>query len=460
MADFGKPEDLEHRQRLVHAWRALYEGDINRLRDLHSPPIPEDQKYLHDPLPEAISQSYADYLFSQPPKLTTVQGQEQLDAWLKETDLLNQLVDAHLLVSSEGEIFYRLITDTGTAGVTVEWLTADRCYTTTDGIVIVSDGGKTDKDDQIYELAHHNYTGSQTIITTVMAVENREEWEFLTAVSVYAIDSNEPIIGKVANKRDLLARKPVSDSDYKQSFSLLLALDETTSIGGENANLSAPDMFVFTGELEEVLNASANEDFFVNSSDSIKTQLKNKLKRLTFFKMASSALEDTTTPPIKQIEKKFDAQPIIDWRQELASTIIKRAGLVQQANDDPAGGANSGVAIKLRYMPTENAAESRRRLWAAALVQIVKSAAALSSIPKEFGGIGRGWTVEDVMVEFGNILPTDEDSLINSETIAVAGEIRSRRQAVENINPSWSEEQIMTELERIQSDLNVQTPQL
>jgi len=456
--DLGTPSKLATRQQQIEAWRALYEADIDKLRELHSPPVPVDQKYLHDPLPEAISQAYADYLFSQPPKMVAEEGQEQLDAWLKSTDLLNQLVDLHLIVSSEGELFYRINLDVKTNTVAVEWLTADRCYIVTDGIVVVSDGGHNKENEQLFILSHHRFDGNQTTVTTVVVAEKDGKWVQQTGMQTKVIDCNEPIIGQITNKRDLVKNRFVADSDYKQGYSLLLALDEATSIGGENVTLSAPDMFVFTGELDSVLNvADDRTNFFGSSTTTVAAQLKQRLKRFTFFKMSTSELDESSTPPIKQIEKKFDAQPIIHWREELATTIIKRCGLVQQANDDPAGGASSGVAIKLRYMPTENAAESRRRLWEQALTQIVLSAAALSSIPKEIGGIGRSWKVSGLSVEFGSILPVDDESLVNREVTAVAGEIRSKRQAVYNLNPSWTPEMVDAELDQIQSDLNVPT---
>lgn len=122
---------------------------------------------------------------------------------------------------------------------------------------------------------------------------------------------------------------------------------------------------------------------------------------------------------------------------------------------DKFGQADSGRALKLRMMATLWATMRKRKFYSPAIKDLLRIGQRLA----EANGRRIGFEPREPTIEWHDILPFDALETAQVETIATRGGIRSRRRAVERMNPSLSSEEIDEEIAAIEDQEAQAVPQ-
>jgi hypothetical protein len=140
---------------------------------------------------------------------------------------------------------------------------------------------------------------------------------------------------------------------------------------------------------------------------------------------------------------------------------VNRVGLVPQwIGEDVQGKAETGLAIRLRFIPTVNAAKGKTREWAHIIPHIVDMMLRVASLSVEDGGFGRPVAQDEPpAVEFADPIPADQSRDLLDVSAAVVSEVMSRRTAIKTLHPEWSDEQVDDELGLITKDRETEIAQ-
>jgi hypothetical protein len=159
----------------------------------------------------------------------------------------------------------------------------------------------------------------------------------------------------------------------------------------------------------------------------------------------------------KLLEYSFDAEALIAWKRETERTALNRIGIdAQYAGIDPAEGrADTGVALRIKLIPSEAAGEERGSSWDQELPRVLTGMQMLDALSAEQRGFGRSWTraEEPPAIDRGASLPEDRTEATGRRSEAVDSRIMSRRTAIEEDHPDWSEERVTEELDLILADI-------
>jgi hypothetical protein len=254
------------------------------------------------------------------------------------------------------------------------------------------------------------------------------------------------LAGRIVN--DLDDDDTLGVSEYEQIESMLLALNRAMTISVENCDLTGQDRIFVAGKFRQV-DGSFDASMQVYELDT---------------NPATTLGESPTSPPIFGVEKHYDAEPLWLHISNLVKTIVRSVGLVPQwIGEQVDGQAESGTAVRLRFIPTTNAAKGKTREWMDQLPHIMWLMLRVIALPTGEGvgrgGFGRG-TAPDVppTVQFSDPLPADNGEVTLDVTTAVAGEVMSRRTGVKTLHPSWSPEDVDEELDAIREDVGQSAP--
>jgi hypothetical protein len=246
------------------------------------------------------------------------------------------------------------------------------------------------------------------------------------------------LAGRVVNK---LGRNPrLGVSDFKGVEDYLLALNETATIGQENARMTLKRRVVVP---QRYLNADGT---FPAGAEVI---------------VATDTDSDPDKPGqgLAQIEWSFDAQAYIDYKREIESTIASRVGLVPQIMGLTGAGTNdgqaiSGTSIRLRFLTSTLAAEGKARHWDDEIPYSLGLGQRLAALSTKQGGLGQTWTdpVSLPGMKRKGALPEDLTEEAARHAALIGAEVESRQTAIENLNPEWDEPRVLEELARINAD--------
>lgn len=131
----------------------------------------------------------------------------------------------------------------------------------------------------------------------------------------------------------------------------------------------------------------------------------------------------------------------------LINHIILTAGLSPESFQvDTAGGAESGRALRMRQHRTADAVGLRQIVYGEALRRVI-------SIGSKLGGAaGAALEPQDINIEWPDGLPADPLEEIERTSLEVQARLLSRRTAIENLHPDWTEERIDEELAQIDGE--------
>lgn len=458
------PLPRERRARhCVLAGRAFRKSDRDRLAQMQGWDV--ERPYYVDPLPRRIAAGFADFLFAEDatirPDAASDADQALLDEILEENKAQARFYRAERIVVSEGEAWWKLHTNLAVAQVplltwnsrrdVVPLLYGDRVlaaafvteiaresYTeagqdSDDPLVIVWRWLEIHTDKRVVNVL---YRGAEDKLGTRVELGARTETAAYNPEWVHGLAM---LAGRVVNDLDEDSDE-VGLSEYDGVRDLLFALNEAVTIAAENARLTGQDRIFAAGDLIQpngVFDASL-QVYRVDADGGTLGQGDGR-------------------PPIVAVEKRYDAEPLWLHISKLVRTILTRTGLVPEfiGEDNGGQGTVTAPAIRLRLVPTSNAAKGKAREWKATLPHILHLMLQVAAKPTEQGGMNRSVTslTEPPSVELGDPLPRDESEVTTDVAAAVTAEVMSRRTAIGELHPDWSDEQVDKELAAIREDI-------
>jgi hypothetical protein len=401
--------------------------------------------YIVDPLAGRISGVWADMLFGEPPTFTAERDQERLENLVRENDLPTALQRAERICSSEGEVWGLIVSDPGLPNAVIEW--HSRCNVIplwrSGKLVAVAFesvlAGDSEKEERYRYIElqgkgvvrNNLYRGTKDRLGTAVDLRQRPETEQLKDVVSHGL----PVLlaGRIVNELGLDPR--VGISDYQAVDGMLVALNEATTIGVENARLTAKRRIVVPQRfLNEQGKFPAGADVIVSTQEQVDP--------------------DRPGEGLAQIEWEFDAEALIAYTNDLVDKILTRRRVAPQLVGRNTEGAQTGPALRARLLDSTLAASGKGRHWDDELPRLLSSAALIENLSREQGGLGIGWSdpAQPPTVSRSSILPEDENALSERLAAEVNAEMLSRRSAIEERHPTWDEDRVTEELQRIEAD--------
>jgi hypothetical protein len=451
----------------VLKWAAFREADKEHLKNVADWEM--DRGYLVDPLPEKISEAYASLLFGESPHIEPADeaDTDALETLLEDSDMAAELRWGETLCSSEGEVWWRIYANRSVSDhpliefhsrelVVPHWI-GNRLV----AAAFVSEflGPDTAEGEERTVWRHFEvhseglvqnllYRGTSERVGNRVDLGSHPETEDLGEVWEHGLPGM--LCGRIANK--LGRNRRLGISDYRAIEDYLLALNEAVTIGHENARLTLKKRVVVPRNLlkprvETVDNGDgsrsvvhrptfdASEDVF--AADDMDTSLDGK-----------------DSGPYKVLEYSFDAQALVEYKRDLVTSALTRAGITPQfvgSYTGQEGAAETGTALRVRLIPTTSAAHGKGQYWDGAIPRMLLMAQLLDALPTTMGGFGVSWTAAGEPPSFERTDPLPQDPMESAQrhSVLVAAEIESTETAVRELHPSWSDDQVQEELDRI-----------
>jgi hypothetical protein len=434
----------------VRLWEALREADSAYLRSRIGWDVEEyrHRNYIVDPLPSKISNTFAALLYGEDPDFTAAadSDQDRLDEIVEENEIPSKYETAEEICSSEGEVWWRWLIDREITDVPVlEWhsrlnvlplLRGGKVLAAAFVTTVAQEDSGQKRVWRYFEIHGEGvvlnvlFCGKLDKLGRRVSLTDQPDTADLDDEWLHGLPM---LCGRVLNKR---GRRPwVGVSDYAGVKDLLLALNETATIGQENARMTLKQRVVIP---DSYLDVRGN---FPAGADVI---------------LAPTTDQDPEKPgqQLAQLEWTFDANAFIAYRSSLERTIVGRVGLAHQLIDagDPAQeGRATGTALRLRMLPALLAASDKGRFWDDQNPRILMVGQMLDALPASSGGMGHPWASasKPPVVERTPSLPEDETEEAQRHALLVQAEIESRQTAVRALHGDWTDDQVQEELDRL-----------
>ncbi len=444
--------------------RAIRTGDTKFLA--HHAGWDRDRPLVHDPLGRRIATGFADFLFAEDAEFKapsdTEGEQNRVDHLVEVNNMQARCHRAERIKVSEGEAWWKLHYNPAVADVplltfssrrqVVPLFYGDRAlaaafWSERHREMGRNENGELDSEAPAVVFRHVEVHCDGRIVNVLYrgtedTLGARVDLTQIPATAAFPeeilFDGLAMLAGRVVN--DLDDDDTLGVSEYKPISDLLLALDEAVTISVENTRMTGQDRWVVKGELTDAVgNFDASMQVF---------QLGQGDGEATFG-------APDGTPPVFAIEKTFDAAAIWTQIEKLVKTIVSRVGLVVEfVGDGGEGKAESGTAIRLRFLPTTNAAKGKQREWDRALPHILGLMLELQARVFSAPAPGEGTAT----VTLSDPIPRDESETNSDVAAAVSAEVMSRETAVKTLHPEWDSGQVKDELEKIAADMPGTTP--
>lgn len=468
-------------RRKVAEGRALRKQDREWLKTMHG--WDPDRDYVADALARRIAFGWADFLFAEDVTITAAgedapkpdegpnrddgasagsgnaardAAQEEIDRMVEATRMPALLHRAERKVVSEGEAYWKLHTNIAVADYAqLTWLSRLDTVPLFYGDQLLAAAFVTerrrvmelyrqgDKDQMEVVYRHAEIHTDQRVVNVLYRGTNDElgariPLDQITETAGYAeqwLHGLPMLAGRVVN--DLDDDDTIGIGEYDAVVDELLALNEAMTIAVENARLTGKDRIFSAGRFMQSDGSfdASLEVFQVEPDD-------------------STMGEGDAKPPVVAIEKKYDAQALWFHITKLVKTIVNSCGLVPQwIGEDVEGHGETGLAIRLRFIPTTNSAKGKTREWSHAVPHIVDLQLRVAALPVDQGGFGRDVAQDEPpAVEFADPIPADQSRDLIDVAAATTSEVMSRYIGVKTLHPEWTDEQIEEELARIDKD--------
>lgn len=444
------PASEEHVCTQVSLWAAFREADAAYLKptgwgDDHR----GDRQYMVDPLPGRIVGAKADLIFGEDPTFTAAKDadQDQLSGIVDANDLPSQLQRAERICASEGEVWWKTYVDTEqVAYPLIQWLSRAFCIPMFRGRTLLAAAFyselEAEEEGYCYRLVevydanvvrHYLFKAgrSEKGIGDLVALTDHPETADLA--EEWQHDLDQLLCGRVVN--DEGTDPTYGISDYAGVKDLLYALNEATTIGVENARLTAkkrvivPQRFLdergeFPGGVDTIIATEVDAD------------------------------PDKPGQGLVQVEWEFDATALQVWTTDLEDRILTRTRTAPVLVGRYTEGAQTGPALRARLLDSVLDAHGKGRYWDDELPKCLRAAQRVDALSKEEGGLGNQWTQADEPPAIERTLPLPEDESEQAQRIAteVGAELKSRKTGITELHPDWTEEQVIEEMKLISED--------
>lgn len=473
------PSELRVRQQIA-LWAALRESDEAVLRRIMD--WPADRQLGIDNLPEKIVTAYGDLLYGTEPEWTAAQpnDQEQLDNMVEPWS--DELATGEETRQSEGEVWWRLSVSRDLPHPVLEWRSRADVVPLLFGRNVVAcaffsrlDNSGADKGVVWRHCELHGqgiminllFRGREETLGAEQALTRHPETQPLLEVWNHELPGM--LAGRMVRR---YGRKPACGvSIYHGVWTRFLELNEAASIGRENMRLTAKKRAVVPAS---ALQAPARRpDGSVDSIDRGDGSRIPVMPRGQFDAGEDVLVYDSldveegreAAAPFKILEYSFDADALIAHYTHVVELACQRCDLVPQfIGSGDFGSGNSGTALKVRLLPTTNAAKGAGKQPDRTLPQIALLSQLLEKKPLGEGGLGNdAWTGsgEAPAFERSDPFPVDETEQATNHATLKTADLISIEQSVRERHPDWSTEpaddgtpsQVQQEVERIRADI-------
>jgi hypothetical protein len=479
------PIDWERQVRArVLLWASFRESEDTVIRKVAD--VRPSQRYYIDPLAPKLSEAYGSMLFGQDPELraSASQDQQRLDDLAQANALPSQLQEGVNIAASEGEVWWRLSVNLEALDHPIlSWHSRADVVPLLHGRVVVGvafvfrleslSGGPDDKSDsQVFRHVEVNtrgrvenllYLGRNAALGQAVDLGRHVETMDLNPVWDHGLPS--ALGGRIVNKPGRNAY--VGLSEYLPVWNLLLLANDAMTIGAKNLKL--------TGKKRAVVPASAvrkrapSDDELEDRGDGTFDRVRPPTADWSDEDILVSDPLDVDEgtgerrDPFRVLEYSFDAAALVLYQRFIVETICARCDIVPQfIGQGEFGSAESGTALRVRLLPTVNAAESRARYWDDEVPRILMLMQLLESMSQSLGGVGRPWSdaAGRPIVQRQEPLPEDPTDQATRHSTLKTSQLLSTETSLRERYPDWSDEDLAAEVERIRGDVQNEAPQV
>lgn len=429
-------------------YQSIRESEISQLKPKWwNEEYETSREFVIDPLGERIPEVWADLLFGEEPEFEPVNkgNQDDLEKFTKDNKLPTNLHYAEEISSSEGEVWWRLLSVPSMMRVFIEWhsrLNVEPYFIGNKlvAVAFISWLEISDSKQWIYVEVHsegvvlnrlyHNTIGSQ--LGKPRELTEREETAELRPLWTHPLPM---LAGRLLNKRGRDWR--IGKSDYKGVSHLLLALNELQNIGQDNARLTAKQRVVIP---ERFLTARGQmprgaEIIVATEVDADPTKVKNDMA---------------------QVEWSFDAEKLIAWKGDMVETILTRTRIAPELISKNKEGGATLPAKRADLLDTVLRAQSKAKKWDDELPGILKLAWQLENLAISQGGCSADWGKVDgdkePIFKRNGSLPEDEETRSRRIVTEVNAKILSKRTAIQVNNPTYGPDRVDEEIAQIEKE--------
>jgi len=440
-------------QRMLREYVAIMESDARLLTPYwwYEDEATRHKDYTVDPLGERIPGVWAEMLFGEEPTISPASPRDsaRLEAFIDFNDLPSELKRAEEIRSSEGEVWWRLVSMPSFGHVQIEFHSRANVVPLIRGQKVVAvafvseieipatEGEDVQKewlyvevhgDGIIYNRLYYHTKGGG--LGQPQDLNSRPETEGLQAEVNHGLPC---LAGRLMNKKG--RRLDIGISDFKGIDGLLLHLSELQNIGQGNARLTGKQRVVIPQRFLSQFGSfpQGAEVLVATEVDSDPDKIKNEFA---------------------QIEWKFDAAALIAWKNDVVDTILTRARVAPPLIGRGTESAQTGPALRARLLDSVLAAQGKGQTWDDLFPgTALELAFRFEALDQSKGGAGVGW-IKPEAPDFKrkNALPEDEESRSRRVVMEVNAEILSIQTAIEENNPDWGEDRVQEEIGRLKTE--------
>lgn len=410
--------------------------------------------YIIDPLGERIPYVWSDLLFGQDPVIAPAARGDagRMTELIDSNDLPSSLQRAEWLCSSEGEVWHRVVPDFSTEHAAIEWHSRSSVVPLWVGrhLVAAAFVSTLFHDVPNRQLYRYVEVHAKGLVRRLLFRGHENSEQLGEEVPLSARPETDPweaewdhgldiLAGRICNK--LTTDEKMGTSDFDGIEDLLLALNELTTIGQENARLTAKQRAIIP---QRFLNMAGNfprgaEILIATEVDQDPEKIRNE---------------------VAMVEFEFDAAALIAYTEHLTDRILTRARVAPQLVGRHTEGAQTGPALRARVLDSELAAQGKGKWWDDSMPKVLRNAAAVEALPSGKGGLGIKWSNIKDLPSFkrASSLPEDPEALTRRLVSAVNAEMLSRKTSIQLAFPEWDEARVEDEVKQIMKEVGSDAP--
>lgn len=437
------PPQLRDQWAAMELWAAFRTSDVHRLKMEAS--IPWWRKYLISPVPRMISRASANLLYGEPcehrpPNEADVAA---LDKIVDENGLPAEEHRMAMICSSESAVWGRIAVDPTLADVPIIQFESPRnVIGHFRGRFVVGATFVTTWEEslsRVYRLLEtyepgavrcELYLGTRTRLGTNMALESFGPTQGKLPMVPTGFD--RPLVAFIPNSID--ADPTRGFGDYQGLEERFLAINETVTIGHENAKLAGKKRALLDARYLRNGKLPAGDDIFVRTEENVTAGDAGK--------------------PLQLLEYGFEAGELVKWLDTTIDTTLNLAGTAPElvGRNRETGNAISGTALKLKMMHSLMEASGKGGYADRGIRWLLRAAAIIDSRPTTQGGFGRRWVEPDAdpTIVRGDGLPHDDMEAAQWVVLATGAEAISVEERVRWLHPDWDDDQVQEEVRKLE----------
>lgn len=431
---------------------ALYRAFRESNRDILRPhgwskDTDELRDYIIDPLGERIPGVWCDLLFGQDPVISPVakQDADRMAELIDANDLPSELQRAEDICSTEGEVWSRIVPDPSVGHAMIEWHSRTTVVPLWVGRTFVAAAFVSTLEEKENEIWTYAEIHAKGVVRRLLFKGTRNSGKLGEEVALSSHSMTEAwsrdwdhgfdiLVDRIPNR--IGKDRYMGVSDYDSIGDLLLALNEITTIGQENARLTAKQRAIIP---QRFLNMAGNfprgaEILIATEVDQDPEKIKNQ---------------------VAMVEFEFDAAALIAYTEHLTDRILTRARIAPQLVGRHTEGAQTGPALRARVLDSELAAQGKGKPWDDKGPHILMKASQV-----EKAELGIGWRKADEQPSFkrASSLPEDPEALTRRLAAAVNADMLSRKTSITLSFPEWDARRVDEEVKQIEKETGMGAP--